>query len=143
MRCVTLIVLVCLTTLAVGCRSGNKAKEMSEPPYFLKYLDARWDVALKALRSGDPEAIGFCMPILMDMTDTLGVMEAKYQGPNREAAIAKLREILETYKKDLSTQVRVSGGSVTLLPGATPADVLTTVEKAHAEYPKFREMVKL
>ena len=123
-----------------GCK--NKAKEMSRYPYFVRMMDDRWEIALGTIRSGQTN-IHYCPVLLKDLTGMAETMEVSYNGPNRDQAIAGIRDIAKTFRDDLGSQVDMTHGSVVLLSGVTAEQVGATIDKAHAKYVEIRKLIQV
>jgi len=124
--------------LPIGC--SDPVEEMSRYPYFLNMLEDRWPKARESLASAEPN-VSFVAVLLLDMDGAARAMEWNYQRDNRDAAIAKLKEVSAAFRKDLADKVDMTGANVVLLPGKTAKDVAEATERAYAQYVEFREMV--
>ena len=136
-RFVTVAVLAAMV-LPMGC--SDPVDEMSRYPYFLKMLEHRWPTARESLASAEPN-VSYVAVLLMDMDRAAESMGWNYQRDNREAAIARLKELAAAFRKDLADKVDMKGANVVLLPGKTAKDVAEATERAYARYVEFREMV--
>ena len=125
---------------AGGCKS--EARRMSEYPYFIRTLDARWQVAREGFRTGNPN-VSIVAVLLKDLAGAGDSLRLSYDGPNKDRAIAELTQVARQFQEDLAAQVDMRFGSVVLLPGVKPQDVGRSVEKAYQGYARFRELVKL
>jgi hypothetical protein len=121
-----------------GCK--GKTKKLSEHPYFLDMLNKRWGVVRGSFQSENPD-IGFCPVLLKDLSGAAEAMSRTYHGPNRDQAIAKLKELTGRFRADLDTKVIMRGGTVTLVEGATVKGVGEAIERAYQEYLEFQKLI--
>jgi hypothetical protein len=123
---------------AAGCK--DRGKEVSEYPFFLATLNDHWEITLSSLRSEKPD-ITLPRTVAFDLSLVLDSMQTSYNQPNREAAIAKLKELYDSYCADMQTKINMGGLDTSLRPGVTPKDVLACVEKHYQDYQQFKSMV--
>ncbi len=140
--CLTVLIVCSPVLMLAGCE--DKAKTLSEYPYFVETLNRRWVVIHKAFASETPKAgVGFCPILLRDMKGTYEAMDRTYNGPNRDAGLEKLLEVYKTAYTELHAQVVMMGGTPSLKPGATVEGVRKSIDKAYVGYQEFQQMVKL
>ena len=140
--CLTVLIVCSPVLMLAGCE--DKAKTLSEYPYFVEKLNGRWVVIRKAFASETPKAgVGFCSILLRDIKGTRQAMERSYNGPNRKAGVEKISAVYKTLYTELHSQVSMLGGPPTLKRGATVEGVRKSIEKAYVGYQEFQQMVKL
>ena len=135
-----LLVLAAVLFAPIGCKS--ELDELSNYPFYLKMLNERMASAAKSLPSDKPN-LNIPYAIVGDMDSAVEAMESNYRGANRDAAIAKLKEMREALFAQLNTVLRPTPNGAVLLAGKTPADVAAVFNKAYEKYKaEFRPLVK-
>jgi len=137
-----LIVLASALLLAGAAGCKDEMKEMSEYPFFIKVADERWEIARKSLKSDKPN-VSYVAVLATDLDEIRGRLEATYDKPNKDQAVAKVAEIGKAFRADLAKLVDMRYGKVVLLKGVTAEDVAKTVEKTYKTYLEFRAMIQL
>ena len=121
-----------------GCK--GKAEKMSEHPYFLKMLDKRWGIVRKSFQSDNPN-ISYAPVLLKDLSGAVDAMKRTYTEPNRDQAIAKLKELHRKFKAELRSKLEMRA-DVRLKPGATVAQVGEIMERGYQEYLEFKKLLE-
>jgi hypothetical protein len=129
-----------LGAVLAGC--SDEADKMSRYPYFIEMLNDRWEIIRKSFASPQPN-IDYAPVLLKDLSGALESMEKTYSGPNRDAAVAKLKEVYSQLYTELHAQLLMRGGPVTLKPGATVKGVGESLDKGYRKYTEFQALVKL
>jgi len=138
--CLAGIAVAALGVTLIGCE--NEAETMSRYPYFIKLLNERWGIIRESFASDSPN-LNFAPVLLKDVSGTLGAMQRTYTGPNRDEAVKKLTELNKQLHTELSAQLVMRGGPVTLQPGATVEGVKASIDKAWKTYTEFQKLVEL
>lgn len=139
-NCLAVMTIAVLCAIPVGC--SKEADTMSRYPFFIETLNERW-VIIRASFASDQPNISLPAVLLTDLAGTVEAMEGTYSGPNRDAAIAKLKEVYAELYTDLDAQLVLGRGNVTLKPGATVKGVGESIEKGYKGYTQFQELVKV
>ncbi|HET6427741.1 MAG TPA: hypothetical protein VFJ30_04985 [Phycisphaerae bacterium] len=139
-HCVAVMASAVLCVTLAGC--SKEADTMSRYPYFIETLNERW-VIIRASFASDKPNISLPAVLLTDLVGTVEAMEGTYSGPNRDAAIAKLKEVYTQLYAELDAQLVLGHGNVTLKFGATAKGVSESIEKAYKGYTEFQELVKV
>ena len=135
-----LLVLAAMLFAPIGCKS--EMDKLSEYPFYLTTLNDRMELAAKSLPSDKPN-LNLPYTLVSDMDSAVLAMEDTYRGANRDAAIAKLKEIREGLDAQLATVLRKTPNGAVLLPNKKPADVAAVFDKMYEKYKaEFRPLVK-
>ena len=143
MKGALLKIFLCMTLAACGlCGCSDKPKVIKNSAQLLAAQNQKWNECLEFCAKGQPN-----LDKLYDLGGFLGsrtrvTMEKEYAKPNKEQAIALLKEIGEEYQTNVISLTEATEQGKVLKPGVTNEDVCKAFKAMNEKYQKLVEMTK-
>ena len=143
MKCPILILLACVAAGAIGlggCKDNTRTS--FTPSELLNKQTKYWTECAESARKGkaDLNRMNLLEGYLGGRTRIQ--MEKEYAKPNKEQAIALLKELAGDYHNNVTSLLQMTEAGPVLKPGVTNEDVCTAFLAMNDKYQKLVEMTK-